>query len=74
MLLIRKDREKWMTPDKWAKLIDHFPSPQLAFRFDGEALVYAVGRTTWTVNAVETTNYTDERLTCSEKSTFQRNA
>ena len=57
-----KFQEHWMTPDTWAKLIDHFYKPPLDRRFNGEDLVYAVGRTKWLVDAIETTNYVDETL------------
>ena len=58
----KKFHGKWMTPDTWAKLIDRYYKPPADNSFDGDALVYSIGRTKWLVNAIETTNYIDETL------------
>jgi hypothetical protein len=64
-----KFQERWTATDTWAKLIDHFYKPPL----DGEDLVYAMGRTKWIVDAIETTNYVDEMLRLFRNNHRQKN-
>jgi hypothetical protein len=68
-----KFQERWTVTDTWAKLIDHFYKPPLDRHFDGEDLVYAVGRTKWIVDAIETTNYVDEMLRLFRNNHRQKN-
>jgi hypothetical protein len=51
-----------MTLDTWAKLTDCYYKPPADISFNGDTLVYSIGRTKWLVNAIETTNYIDETL------------
>ena len=58
----KKFQEYWMTPDTWAKLIDNYYKPPVEHQFDGVDLLYAVRRTKWLLNAMETSNYVDDTL------------
>jgi hypothetical protein len=55
------------------QIIDHFSKPPLDCHFDGEDLVYAMGRTKWLVDAIEATNYVDESLRLFRNNHRQKN-
>jgi hypothetical protein len=66
-----------MTPDTWEKLIDCSYKPPAENSFDGDALVYSIGRTKWRtkwlVNTIETTKYIDETLKLFRNNHRQKN-
>jgi hypothetical protein len=68
-----KFQENWMMQDTGVKLIDHFYKLPLDRHFDGEDLVYAVGRMMCLVDAIETTNYIDEMLRLFRKNHRPKN-
>jgi len=58
----KKFQGKWMTQIHGQNLLDCFYKPPLDCCFDGEVLVYSIGRSKWLMNAIKTTNYSDEML------------